>query len=241
MYSVLLMAALTTTPATQAWHRGCYGARGCHGCYGTSYTASPACFGCSGYQAAGYGSGCYGCYGYPWYGSHGWHGAWGGYLGTGHAPFGAFQCHGCYGCYGGGSCYGMPTHHVAVTPAPPSTDRPPPPPDKKPGKFEQIPPPKEKKGSEEQVRAKVTIDLPADAKLYIDGTPMRSTSARRAFQTPNLVPGQMYYYQFRAEVVRAGRVISDTRRVVVQPGQDASASFATLGQPSEPAARGGEK
>src|SRR5436309_14535239 len=62
MYSVILMAALTTNTAdAPAWHRhggSCYGGIGLHsGCYGS-------CMGCSGCYG-GYGAGaCYGCMGY---------------------------------------------------------------------------------------------------------------------------------------------------------------------------------
>ncbi|MCA1702126.1 MAG: TIGR03000 domain-containing protein [Actinobacteria bacterium] len=229
MYSVMLMAALTTAPATEGWGRGC-GGRGCHGSYGTRYTCSFNGFGC-----AGYGSGCFGCYGYPWYGSHGWHGAWGGYLGHGgHAPYGAFQCHGCYGCYGGHSCYGMPIGSPAIVTAPPSSNGPTTE-KKKNGKIEETPPPK--KLPEEQARANVTIELPADAKLYIDGNLMQTGSSRRTFRTPALVAGHTYYYDLRAEVIRDGRVVSETQRVLLRSGESAMASFPTLGTPSNATAQ----
>jgi uncharacterized protein (TIGR03000 family) len=98
MYSMVLMAALTTGQATpDCWCKcagACYG-YGCYGCYG----------------------GCYGCWGY---GGHGWAGGYGCY-----GCNGCFGCHGCYGCYGCFGCYGggAPSYILpggpAAEPAPP--------------------------------------------------------------------------------------------------------------------------
>ncbi|MCS7045103.1 MAG: TIGR03000 domain-containing protein, partial [Gemmataceae bacterium] len=100
--------------------------------------------------------------------------------------------------------------------------------------FEQTPPPKG-----DQARAHLTIELPGDAKLYIDGQLMKSTAGRRTFQTPELDRGGIYFYDLRAEIVRDGRLISSTRRVILRPGDSINVSFADLNQatseaPSQP-------
>jgi len=221
MYTAVLMAALSTSPATQAWWPrggGCCWRGGCAGsCASTSH-------GCSGYSgghgwANGYGgmgySGCscsYGCFAPPAY-----------------APVcsATFQCPGWYA--GGG--YGLPFAHAVPSPAPPSDA---PAQDQKPagkGGYERAPAPKERKPSEEQVRARVIIDLPADAKLYVDGKLMASTSERRMFQTPNLIRGQLYYYELRAEVIRDGHVVREEQKVLLRAGDTTTASFAELGRP----------
>lgn len=224
MYTVVLMAALTTSPSTPAWHRGC--ARACHGCHGCYAAANTAWYGGGCY-------GCYGCYGNPWHAASTTSGSYG----TFHP--GVFQCHGCYGCYGGWSCYGYPNQHAVIEPAPPSgvperkTES-------KPGKvLEEAPLPKEPglKKNEEQARAKVIVDVPADAKLYVDGQRMNGSTSRRVFQTPALIPGRMYYYELRAEVVRDGQVITANQRLILRPGQSATASFADLGQRRDATAR----
>ena len=234
MYSIVLMAALTSAPTTQSWHRG--GCHSCSGCYGTrGYVgANLSCYGC--YGAGSYG--CYGCYGAPWYGGSYTSGSYGHVNGI--VP--AWQCNGCYGCYGGWSCYGYPTEYGRIETAPPSNTTP----DKgtttKPGKtFEEAPLPKEKKGKEEQARAKVIVDLPADAKLYVDGQLMISSSARRVFQTPNLEAGQAYFYDLKAEVIRDGQTITSNQRVILRPGQAATASFADLGQRRDATAQAGQQ
>jgi hypothetical protein len=75
MYSMVLMAALTTGSVAPECHRwggccGCYGGYG-GGCYGGCYGGYGGCYGGGGW------GGCYGC--------------WGGY-----------SSWGCCGCYGGG-------------------------------------------------------------------------------------------------------------------------------------------
>ena len=82
----------------------------------------------------------------------------------------------------------------------------------------------------EQARAKVRIEIPVDAKLYVDGMLMKTTSAVRLFQTPALAPNQTYYYELKAEVVRGNQVFTDTQQILVRPGENVSASFAGLEQ-----------
>jgi uncharacterized protein (TIGR03000 family) len=108
----------------------------------------------------------------------------------------------------------------------------------KPGKSDEPPLPREKKaGVLESNRARVAIDVPADAKLYIDGQLMKTGSTRRVFQTPDLDAGKLYFYDLRVEVVRDGRVVSEEQRIILRPGQVASASFADLGESAERTAR----
>jgi uncharacterized protein (TIGR03000 family) len=80
--------------------------------------------------------------------------------------------------------------------------------------------------------ARVTVELPADAKLFVDDQPMKATSAKRTFRTPELEPGQTYFYMLRAEVVRDGATYSQTKRVLVRAGEDVKASLADLESPA---------
>jgi uncharacterized protein (TIGR03000 family) len=241
MYSVVLMAALATSTATPDFGHGCRGCHGwggrhgCHGCYGG--------WGCSGCYG-GYGcSGCNGCYGGGWGcyggcygGGHGgygggWgcYGCWGGQTGWACYGFayggwgdGGWGCSGCYGAYGGYSGYGVPVPGP-VTTAPGVVA---------PGRVPEVtPPPLEKRPIpkiDEQVRARVRVDVPADARLYIDGQLMRTAGRGRTFQTPPLAPGKAYFYDVKVEIDRDGRTMADTQRVVVRAGQMVSADFASL-------------
>ncbi len=215
MYSVVLMAALASGSGAADWchHGHSYGhgapyywgewANNCTGFYGGSYYGIP----CGGYGCwGGYGgSGCYGCYGGHWGGAGGW----------GAIDYNCFGCHGCYGCYGVFTCAGYaPGGPAAVIP-------------------EQIPPPRveEKKGGTGAIqrdRAKVVVQLPAGAKLFVDDQPIKTTEARQQFSTPRLQPGQTYFYEVRAEAVRDGKTLVETQRVLVRPGQEVTVSFPKL-------------
>lgn len=223
MYSLVLMAALTTGGEMPAFgHRGCGGCHGCCGCCG-------GCYGCHGC----YGGGCYGC--------HGCHGCYGG-----GCCGGCWGCYGgCWGCYGGccGGCWGSYGGVVSSYPAMMAPERP--------GTYgappaENVPAPQrrgtggasggtggtDRNGGGGEVsldRAKVIIDLPAQAKLYIDGRLMKTASAHRVFSTPTLQPGQLYYYDLRAEVARDGKVLSQDQRIIVSAGQQVQAAFKDFG------------
>jgi len=75
-------------------------------------------------------------------------------------------------------------------------------------------------------RAKVIVELPKDATLSVDGRAVRnSTDATRTFSTPELTPGQDYFYELAAEVVRDGQKVTDTKRVIVRAGAEVRASL----------------
>jgi uncharacterized protein (TIGR03000 family) len=73
--------------------------------------------------------------------------------------------------------------------------------------------------------AHITVRLPADARLTVDGVDCPLTSDTRTFETPALVPGQKYYYLLKAEVVRNGRTIAQTRRADFHSGERVRVSF----------------
>jgi uncharacterized protein (TIGR03000 family) len=228
MYSMVLMAALTSGGTTPDCHfrggcSGCYGGcygggwgGGCHGCHGGYYGN---CYGsCYGNCYGGWGSG-YGCAGSCWGGSAS-AGCWG-------------ASYGCYGCYGGGFGYGpgyygsgwetMTPGGVAPSYMPGAT--------MPPASGETLPKPKAdgKDGTSlAPNRARLIVELPADAKLYIDDQAMKTTSGRRTFHTPDLKDGQTYYYMLRAEVVRDGKPLSEERRVILRAGDVVRTDFTAL-------------
>jgi uncharacterized protein (TIGR03000 family) len=73
--------------------------------------------------------------------------------------------------------------------------------------------------------ARVTVELPADARLFIDDVACPLTSATRSFETPRLEPGQKYTYTLRAEVVRDGKTVSKLRKVEMQAGSKVNVKF----------------
>lgn len=76
--------------------------------------------------------------------------------------------------------------------------------------------------------ARVTVKLPADARLYVDGVPCTLTSTTRSFNTPDLSAGQRYYYTLKAEVVRNGETVGKSQRVLVEAGKDVTVEFKDL-------------
>lgn len=76
--------------------------------------------------------------------------------------------------------------------------------------------------------AKLVIELPANAKLFIDDMPVKVAAGVRTFNTPPLEPGKPYYYMVRIEMSRDGEPISETRRIIVHSGQIARADFKEL-------------
>ena len=204
MYSMVLMAALTTGGTAPDCHFrcGCNGG-GYGGCYGAGYGgAYGSCYG-----------GCYGCYG----GCQGWGGCYG-------AGYGCWGGYSSWGCGGGclGTYYGAPTYPGSIVPSGGQIIVP---------KGEQLGLPPEVKKKETMAapsRAKLVVELPADAKLFIDDLPMKTTSGTRTFSTPTLAQGQSYYYIVRAEVMRDGKPVTESRRVIVRAGQTVRAEFKDL-------------
>jgi uncharacterized protein (TIGR03000 family) len=76
--------------------------------------------------------------------------------------------------------------------------------------------------------ATLTVKLPADARLFVDGVACPLTSATRSFDTPDLEAGQKYYYTLKAEVVREGETRTATRRVLVEAGKQVTVDFKDL-------------
>jgi uncharacterized protein (TIGR03000 family) len=174
--------------------------------------------------------GCCGCWG-GWGGCYGCYGGWGGCYGCFGGCYGCFG--GCMGCYGGWGGWGGWGGYGAGTTYPgtiyggtmvPGTTAP---------YGEPLAPPVEEKKSKKEgtmlsTKAKLVVELPANAKLYIDDKPMKNVAGVRSFNTPALEPGQAYYYLVRVETVRDGKPVSETRRVIVRAGQIARADFKDL-------------
>jgi uncharacterized protein (TIGR03000 family) len=222
MYSIIVATALSVGGSTPdlgfkghvASSAGCYSYPGCWGpCYGSGYTGWTYGYG-NGYGAwgAGYGSQAAWGHGYggqvPWGPSVGWD-----------------HCGG--GCGGYNSpAFGAPYTPVLTTPGTPPRTRPP-------TKAKDADKGKEKEDDEmagvSPDRARLVVELPAGAKLYVDDRAVPNNSERRTFTTPELARGKAYFYDLRAEVVKDGKTISETRRVVVRPGGVIRTDFRSIG------------
>jgi uncharacterized protein (TIGR03000 family) len=68
--------------------------------------------------------------------------------------------------------------------------------------------------------ATIIVSLPADAKLMVDDTITRSTTATRYFASPVLESGKEFHYTLKAEIVRDGKTYTAVRRVPVRAGEE---------------------
>ena len=65
--------------------------------------------------------------------------------------------------------------------------------------------------------AKVTVRLPADAKLWVDGKPTKQTGPVREFVTPPVLrAGLAYHYAFKAEWNQDGRTVTREKPATVR-------------------------
>ena len=67
-------------------------------------------------------------------------------------------------------------------------------------------------------RALVRVSLPANATLFANDREVPLAARQSTFVTPELEPGQPYYYDFRVRVKRDGQTMTRTKRVAVRPG-----------------------
>jgi uncharacterized protein (TIGR03000 family) len=114
----------------------------------------------------------------------------------------------CYGCFGTGY-YGFARSNY--NPSPPRS-----------------PDGAEKKETARPAKAILTVELPADAKLYIGGQLMTSSAAVRSFSTPDLEAGKSYSYLLRAEAVRDGKTYRETKKIVLRAGEQFQMSLTNL-------------
>jgi len=76
--------------------------------------------------------------------------------------------------------------------------------------------------------ARITVHVPADAKVYADGRPSTQTGPVRTFETPALAAGRDYNYTLTVETVVDGEVRQASRRVTVRAGWNTPADFTAL-------------
>jgi uncharacterized protein (TIGR03000 family) len=79
--------------------------------------------------------------------------------------------------------------------------------------------------------ARLTVRLPADAQLKIQGELCPLTGNMREFDTPPLAPGRPYSYRLEADIVRNGQTITQTRRIEFRSGDRIAVSFENLDNP----------
>ena len=195
MYSLLLMAALSSGADLPAWQdtSGPAGVKsyGDHG-HREYRFGRGGCWGCRG----GCWGGCYGCYGGGWGWGYSCGGCWGG--GWGYS-----------GCWGGGG--GVWSGRVMASRS--YYD----------GGYSSLP--MEPNGAivntpSAAAPATIVVSLPEAAKLTIDGAPTQAATSTRSFTTPPLERGREYHYTLDGELMREdGSMQRVSKRVTVRGGE----------------------
>jgi uncharacterized protein (TIGR03000 family) len=253
MYSAVLLAAMTACESAPKWG---HDHKVPHHSYGPCYGA------CYGYGYTGWVGSPNGWYG-PDPGPHavlpvgGWFGN--GHGGHGHGP-GVVHANGCWGLpYGGywagyghggpgywGACGGYASGAFGLHPPGASG----PPAERKPedrDRLEDRDKDKDKDKNKDKdkdiedkdrTRAQLIFELPPGARLFVDDQPVADADTRRNFRTPALRPGERYYYELRAEVVRDGKTVVQSKRVTLSAGDTIKADFSGLGRPAGVASAG---
>ena len=85
-----------------------------------------------------------------------------------------------------------------------------------------------------QAPATLVVQVPAGAKLFIDDTPSASQAAVRSFVTPPLPTAKEFTYTLKAELIRNGKTLTESKQVTVRGGQE---TRATIDFPAEGVAR----
>ncbi|GIW78566.1 MAG: hypothetical protein KatS3mg105_0373 [Gemmatales bacterium] len=76
------------------------------------------------------------------------------------------------------------------------------------------------KGLTEFEPAWITVKVPDDAVIEINGRRTRSTGPVRTFETPPLEVGTTYHYTIRMTYTEGGKKVSRLRRIQFRPGEE---------------------
>jgi uncharacterized protein (TIGR03000 family) len=74
-------------------------------------------------------------------------------------------------------------------------------------------------------RALLSVTVPEEARVYVNGHLTQTPGSVRRYVSSGLAGGHSYTYQVRAEVVRDGQPVSQTKTVRLRAGQAADLAF----------------
>lgn len=73
--------------------------------------------------------------------------------------------------------------------------------------------------------ALLTIWVPADARVMINGLPTMSTGSKREYVSHGLEPGLTYKYEVCAQIIRDGKTLEETKVVFMTAGAQEGVAF----------------
>src|SRR5262249_6402817 len=97
------------------------------------------------------------------------------------------------------------------------------------GDGKPIPPPARPEAAED--RARITVVVPADAEVWVDGTKTSQQGTDREFVSPPLKSGQRFRYDVMARWRDGGRTVEQTRTVRFESGDKLTVDFTKSGKP----------
>lgn len=71
----------------------------------------------------------------------------------------------------------------------------------------------------------LSVWVPNDARIYVNGNTTNSTGSARNYISRGLQPGASYAYEIRAEIVRDGKKLTETKQVTLVAGQRVNVEF----------------
>jgi uncharacterized protein (TIGR03000 family) len=71
----------------------------------------------------------------------------------------------------------------------------------------------------------LTVRVPYDAKVTINGAPTKSLGSVRQYSCDGMLPGRTYKFEVKAEVVREGKIVTDTQMVSLTAGERRRVAF----------------
>ena len=73
--------------------------------------------------------------------------------------------------------------------------------------------------------ALLSVSVPQDARILVNGVATRSTGEQRRYVSRNLIPGFEYTYEVKAEMVVDGKPVTRVKTVQLRAGQQAELAF----------------
>jgi uncharacterized protein (TIGR03000 family) len=73
--------------------------------------------------------------------------------------------------------------------------------------------------------AQINVQVPANAKVWFDGTATEQQGTSRVFASPALTPGSDYYYTLKAQWREGDKDVTQSRRVDVRAGANVTVDF----------------
>jgi uncharacterized protein (TIGR03000 family) len=90
--------------------------------------------------------------------------------------------------------------------------------------------------AEQPMTAAIDVQVPPNARVWVDGVQTKQTGPTRRFVTPTLTPGVTYQYEIRAAWNDGGKEVTRTQHLTFQAGDSPSVTFVAAPQTPAPAA-----